>query len=106
MRALFAAALSCLALSGPAAVRAQTVPAAGTPTAAARATVEPAVERLVNEDDNVRIEELRVRGQTRSIVVHSKMPGVRSYEILPVDGGRDPSQPGASAGQRVWTFRF
>lgn len=106
MKSPLAAALSCLALAGPAAVAAQTAPAPAA-RAAAPATAEPAVERLVNEDDNVRIEELRVRGQTRSIVVHSKTPGVRSYEILPADGARDPSQPGTgAAGQRVWTFRF
>jgi hypothetical protein len=69
-------------------------------------TVEPRVERRVLEDDGVRIEELRVRGQTQRIVVTPKVGVDRAYEILPVDASRDPSQGrGGSqgvAGQRVW----
>jgi hypothetical protein len=66
---------------------------------------EPKVERIVTEDDGVRIEELRVRGQTQRIVVHSKLGSrTRPYEILPANGGRDLSQDqGKGAiGQRVW----
>src|ERR1700739_2098153 len=44
------------------------------------------VEHLVSEDSQVRIEETRVRGVTKKIVVHSKITG-DSYEIQP----RDPS---------------
>lgn len=66
---------------------------------------EPRVQRIVLEDDAVRIEELRVRGQTQRIVVKPK--NAAEYEIVAPTGGRDPSQnrgnqqPGA-AGQRVW----
>lgn len=63
---------------------------------------EPAVQRQVSEDDNVRIEELKVRGQTQSITVRSKVPGVKPYEIVPSSGARDPSQPGDLSGQRLW----
>jgi hypothetical protein len=42
---------------------------------------EPQVQRIVTEDDMVRVEELRVRGQTRRIVVRPKLPGVPPYEI-------------------------
>jgi len=67
---------------------------------------EPLVERHVAEDDQVRIEELRVRGQTQSIVVKSKIRGIRpsEYEIVPPSGARDPSVAGQSNGQRVWHF--
>jgi hypothetical protein len=77
-----------------------TLPAAAQP---ADARPEPKVERLVSEDDGVRIEELRVRGQTQRIVVQPKKGGA-TYEIVPADGGRDMSQSGgrAAAGQRVW----
>lgn len=64
---------------------------------------EPRVERTVTEDDGVRIEELRVRGQTRHIIVRSKMAGARPYEILPAEGGRDLSQDKRAIGQRVWS---
>lgn len=74
-------------------------PPAGTP---ATRTPEPAVERQVSEDDNVRIEELKVRGQTQNITVHTKRPGVKPYQVIPSSGARDPSQAGDSAGQRVW----
>lgn len=67
---------------------------------------EPAVQRLVSEDNNVRIEELRVRGQTQSITVKSKIRGVAPYQIVPSTGASDPSQPGSTAGQRVWHFTF
>lgn len=70
--------------------------------APAPAPQEPAVERRVIEDDGVRIEELRVRGQTRHISVQSKQAGVRSYQILTGDDGQDPSQGRRAAGQRVW----
>jgi len=70
------------------------------------AVPEPKVQRVVTEDEFVRIEELRVRGQTQRITVKSKIPGVAPYQILPATGARDPSQPGQAAGQRVWHFSF
>jgi len=65
---------------------------------------EPVIERKVAEDDNVRIEELRVRGEPQSIVVKNKKSGVlpAEYEIVPRTGARDPSVEGQSNGQRVW----
>jgi hypothetical protein len=84
-------------------------------TAAARAQesaptqAEPNVQRIVTEDDQVRVEELRVRGQTKRIVVRSKLGNgaVTEYEVLPADGGRDLATgplggTRGSAGQRVW----
>jgi hypothetical protein len=68
---------------------------------------EPKVQRIVVEDDAVRIEELRVRGQTQRIVVKPK--NAAEYEIIPAAGGRDPSQNRAgqqagAGGQRVWNL--
>jgi hypothetical protein len=66
---------------------------------------EPRVERTVIEDKDLRIEELRVRGQVQRVVVKPK--NAAEYEIVAPPGGRDPSQnranqqPGAG-GQRVW----
>jgi hypothetical protein len=71
--------------------------------AAGRRVPEPNVQRIVSEDDNVRIDELRVRGQTKEIVVHHKAVAGSRYEILPGEGGRDPStQDKRSGGQSVW----
>ena len=64
---------------------------------------EPAVERTVTEDDGVRIEELRVRGETREIIVQSKAGNVRSYQIVPAAAGRDLSQDRRATGRRVWS---
>ncbi|MBK1686083.1 hypothetical protein CKO37_01010 [Rubrivivax gelatinosus] len=93
-----AAAASCAS--------AQTAQTALPPDASASAPAsrvpEPAIQRQVSEDDNVRIEELKVRGQTQSITVRSKLPGVKPYEIVPSSGARDPSQPGDLSGQRLW----
>ena len=85
--------LLALALAAPLASVAQEASARGG---------EPRVQRLVAEDDHVRIEELRVRGQTERIVVRLK-DGGRAYEILPANGGRDLSQDKRAIGQRVWS---
>ena len=68
------------------------------PSAPARGG-EPEVKQIVQEDDNTRIEELRVRGETQRIVVQSKVAGAPAYEIVPGNAGR--SVAGAT-GQRVW----
>jgi hypothetical protein len=68
----------------------------------AHAETEPLVQKTVAEDDAVRIEETRVRGQLQRVVVRSKLPGVKPYEILTGDPARDPAQERRAAGQRVW----
>ncbi len=73
------------------------------PAAPDRVAGEPAVERRVVEDSQNRIEELKVRGETRRVVVRSKAEGVKEYEIAPPTGATDPSQGRrTSAGERVW----
>ena len=58
---------------------------------------------LAAEDDNVRIEETRVRGESVRIVVKPKSGGGREYEIVPATGAVDPSQPSnRRVGDRVW----
>ncbi|MCW7536368.1 DUF2782 domain-containing protein [Aquabacterium sp. A7-Y] len=114
----FACRLSCLAaLLAAAAVPALAQPGAAVPGSAqpAAATApqaaqgarggaqEEAVQRTRIEDDNARIDELRVRGQNRRIAVQPKKGGA-AYEVLPADGSRDLSNEGGrgAAGQRVW----
>ena len=63
------------------------------------------IEHLITEDSQVRIEEIRVRGVTRKIIVHSKLAGVPDYEIQPRDPGVDPEQDHA-AGMRLFNFGF
>ena len=64
---------------------------------------EPRIQRTVVEDDNVKIEELRVRGQLQRITVSPKASGVRPYEIAPPDSGRDPSQQSKGiSGRSLW----
>ncbi|MCC7456357.1 MAG: hypothetical protein IT390_05260 [Nitrospira sp.] len=78
------------------------VPGAATAQAPA-GTPEPQVKRTVLEDDHVRIEELKVRGQVQRITVSPKASGVRPYEIVPPGAGHDPSQPSKGlSGQRLW----
>jgi len=72
------------------------------PVAREAQRAEPRVDRRVIEDDHVRIEELRVRGQTRRITVQSKVQGAREYEIIVGHGGRDPSQDRGNAGRAAW----
>jgi hypothetical protein len=94
MRLLLTAALSC-ALAASATAQDVKLPP------------EPKVQRIVVEDEAVRIEELRVRGQTQRIVVKPKHAA--EYEIVPAASGRDPSQNRAgqqagAGGQRVWNL--
>jgi hypothetical protein len=65
---------------------------------------EPKVQRIVVQDDQVRIEEERVRGVTRKVTVKPK--DAAAYEVLPTSAARDPSQAHrgseGAAGKRVW----
>jgi len=81
--------------------------AAASPVPAASAVQPPGATadgHHIIEDDRVRIDELRIRGEVRSITVQSKLPGVRPYEVLVRPGGRDPSQDGGAAGHSVWSL--
>ncbi len=81
------------------------------PAASAAAPAAPAVkypeaaatQRRVIEDDDVRIEETRVRGQVQRITVRSKLLR-QDYEIQVGAGGRDPSQKRDGGGQRTWSL--
>ena len=73
-------------------------PASAAATPVGRA--EPHVLKEVTEDDAVRIEETRVRGQTRRLTVQPKIKGMGAYEIVPPEPGRDPAQD-PKAGKRV-----
>jgi hypothetical protein len=102
MRSTFPA-LAAMLLVGP-------VLAADPPRAPAAAASAPAERRII-EDDNVRIEEVRVRGQTRSVNVQPKgadgKASGRPYQILVAPGGRDAAQERGAAGQRAWSvFSF
>lgn len=86
--------------------RAAPAPEASPPPPTRGLRSEPAVQRSVVEDDNARIEELRVRGAVRSTVVKPKGAITKEYEVIPADAGRDisagPNSAKGSAGQRVW----
>jgi hypothetical protein len=63
--------------------------------------------KQVLEDDNVRIEESRTRGEVQNITVQSKLPGVKSYNIVPLAARKDPSQEAGVAGlagKRTWSL--
>jgi hypothetical protein len=74
--------------------------------AGSTAVPEPHVQHTVIEDDANRIEELNVRGQTRSVVVTTKGALGGTYEIYIGDPSRDLSDTAGSrrgaTGQRVW----
>ena len=95
------AGMASVAWSQTAPVRA-TAPAA---SATARDATTPTL--TVIEDDGVRIEEKRLRGQAQRITVQSKVGGARPYEIIVGPGGRDPSKDRGAAGQSAWSlFNF
>jgi hypothetical protein len=68
---------------------------------------EPNVKRTVIEDNGSRIEELKVRGQTKRITVTPKVGTKLQYEVLPDDstGMHDAAAsqtPHGNEGRRVW----
>jgi hypothetical protein len=73
-------------------------------TAPAGSSKDAKIEHRVVEDSQVRIEETRVRGITKKIVVHSKITG-GSYEIQPRDPSVDPEND-KGAGMRLFQFGF
>ncbi|KQW66794.1 MULTISPECIES: hypothetical protein [unclassified Methylibium] len=110
-RSLTLALLCCAFGAAPALALAQAAVAASAPAARVEQEApptrgEPAVRRSVIEDDNARVEELRVRGAVQSIKVQPKGPVKAEYEVLPIDAGRDssegPSSAKGGAGRRVW----
>lgn len=92
-------ALLVLALAGD--LRAQPAPEPAPPPPTASRAPEPQVIHQVTEDDQVRIEELRVRGQTRRLSVQPKIRGVAPYDIAVPEPGRAPDDD-PKAGKRVW----
>jgi hypothetical protein len=66
---------------------------------------EPAVSRTVVEDEGSRIDELKVRGQSKRITVTPKTGG-KPYEIITPTGARDqtegPNGSNGAVGKRVW----
>lgn len=78
-------------------------------TAVARAAdIPPATKPgwTVIEDDNTRIEELRVRGQTQKVTIQPKNGVAPAYEIIVGNGSHELS-PGAGStrgaiGKSVW----
>ena len=78
--------------------------AAATDARAAEAP-EPRIQVRVAEDDKVRIEEVRVRGEVRRVVVRQKAASAPDYEIVPLSGAQDPSLrrgQSSGSGERVW----
>ncbi|MBV8033450.1 hypothetical protein [Roseateles sp.] len=69
---------------------------------------EPKVERTVAEDDQVRIEELKVRGEAKKVTVKNKVTKAPDYEIVVNDAGRESAggtgtgMPKSGSGTRVW----
>lgn len=93
------------AAAAPAATPAQAASAVE-PAAPHEAVAEPNVKRSVIEDDANRVEELRVRGQVKSITVTTKGALAGRYEIHVGDPSREMSaeadQRRGTAGQRMW----
>jgi len=69
---------------------------------------EPKVERTVSEDDQVRIEELKVRGEAKEVTVKNKKVNAPDYEIVVKDAGQESAggtgtgMRKSGAGTRVW----
>lgn len=94
----------------PASAASAPLPAVKAPVASASAAAggrddagSPA-RKTVIEDKSVRIEETRLGGQARRIVVQSKVGGSRPYEITVGPSGRDVNKDHGYAGQSTWSI--
>ena len=63
---------------------------------------EPKVQRTRSEDNGVRVDELRVRGLNRKVVVQPKIASAPAYEIGTDDDARDLSQDRRNEGRSFW----
>ena len=74
------------------------------PLAPSTSVADPAIQETVIEDDGARIDELKVRGRSKRIVVKPKTGP--AYEIIPPGTGSDISQGArgnnGAVGKRVW----
>jgi hypothetical protein len=93
-------AFACLCASALSLAATATPEAPAVAASATGSPAEPQVLKEVAEDEHVRIEELRVRGQTKRLTVQPKIKGMSAYEIVPPEPGRDPAQD-PKAGKRV-----
>jgi len=101
--AVLVAAAPALA-QGPAAPAESASAASASASAASGAARAGAIpNRRVIEDDSVRVEETRVRGQLQRVTVHSKTTG-KDYDVLVGPPGRDPSQKRDAAGNAAWSL--
>ena len=91
----FAAAMLALVL--PPATHAQAAPAAP-----AAAQLLQADQVVVIEDDGVRIEETRRRGQVVQVQVQSKLGNTRSYGIVVKPSTEPASQQRGVSGRSAW----
>jgi hypothetical protein len=91
-----------LLLAGATSAWAQAPAPAAVASAPAKAS-PPDSQKHVLEDDQVRIEESRARGQLQRVTVRNKQSGT-SYEIIVSPAGRDPSQGRGASGQRAWSL--
>jgi hypothetical protein len=91
--------------SAPAQTPAASSVLAGTAESGKPEPGEPVVRLTIIDDDNVRIEELKVRGRSQRIVVTPKN-GSKPYEIITDNGSRDltegPNGFNGAVGKRVW----
>ncbi len=77
---------------------------AALPASAASAPAQT-LRKTVIEDDNVRIEETRLRGLPQRITVRNKSTGGSTYEILVGPKGSDPSSTEKStSGRSAWSL--
>jgi hypothetical protein len=97
--------LLALAIAGTGLTHAQTPPA-DTPASTSGQRPEQRIERIRIEDAGSRIDELRVGGETQSIVVSPK-GGMPAYDVVPERGNSNLTRgergsTGNTGGTRVW----
>jgi hypothetical protein len=108
MSALICAA--CVARAQDGAPASAPAPAAAPPAVSASDSAEQSlldrktqkIEHIEFEDSGNRVEELRVGGQTQSIIVHPK-DGAPAYEVAPTNPNTHAPDAGiGQTGPRVW----
>ena len=102
MRSFLLAACLALAATAPAGAQPPEAGALGDAGVIGPRGGEPQVRRITIDDRSVHVDELRVRGITRSVTVQSKLAGAPAYRIGNISDGSEAAEDRPAASRALW----
>jgi hypothetical protein len=102
MKLLLPAACLALAIAAPAGAQPAEAGPLGDAGVIGPRGGEPQVRRIITDDRSARVDELRVRGITRSVTVQSKLAGAPAYRIGNISDGSEAAEDRPAASRALW----